>query len=309
MAPSAIDPKAAAQHPDSNMNVSPTKNQAPATSQKESTGFAFPQPAKYKSLEEERQARKERLALAYRVFGQLGMEEGVAGHLTFRDPILTDHFWVNPFGLSFKYMNVSDLLLIGPDGQIKAGGKPELQYYNAAAFAIHHAIHTARPDLDAACHSHSIYGKAFSTLGRNIEITTQDSCSFYGQVAHYDSFGGVVVGADEGNNIARALGQTNKALILQNHGILTAGETIESAVSWFIMLERHCQVMLMSEAAAAGRGEKPVVVDDEEASFTHSKTGSEVAGHFFSTPYFITAKRAVADHERHEFPMTFGLQS
>ena len=37
----------------------------------------------------------------------------------------------------------------------------------------------ARPDLDAACHSHSIHGKAFSTLGRNVEITTQDSCLFY----------------------------------------------------------------------------------------------------------------------------------
>jgi ribulose-5-phosphate 4-epimerase/fuculose-1-phosphate aldolase len=97
------------------------------------------------------------------------------------------------------------------------------------------------------------------------------------------------------------------ALILQNHGILTAGETIESAVAWFIMLERHCQVMLMADAAAGGRGQKPIVVDDEEAAFTHGKTGTETAGHFMSTPYFNVAKRSISESEKHEFPLTFGL--
>jgi hypothetical protein len=52
--------------------------------------------------------------------------------------------------------------------------------------------------------------QAFSTLGRNIDITTQDACSFYNQVALYDSFGGVVMDAEEGNNIAKALGPNNK---------------------------------------------------------------------------------------------------
>lgn len=132
------------------------------------TRCIFPyQPVTYDTPEDERRGRKERLAQAFRVFGLLGFEEGVAGHLTFRDPILKDHFWVNPFGVPFRFMTVSDLLLIGPDGNIVDGGRPERMIYNQAAFAIHHAIHTARPDLDAACHSHSLYGKAFSTLGRN----------------------------------------------------------------------------------------------------------------------------------------------
>lgn len=84
-------------------------------------------------------------------------------------------------------MQASDLLLIGPNGDILMGGKPELQLYNRAAFAIHHAIHKARPDVDAACHSHSLYAKAWSTLGKEIQITTQDSCVFYGKVSHSSS--------------------------------------------------------------------------------------------------------------------------
>jgi ribulose-5-phosphate 4-epimerase/fuculose-1-phosphate aldolase len=78
---------------------------------------------------------------------------------------------------------------------------------------------------------------------------------------------------------------------MQNHGILTAGKTIESAVSWFIMLERHCQVMLLSDAAAGGRGTKPIIVDDEEAEFTHRNTGTEGAGWFISKPYYEEAIR------------------
>jgi hypothetical protein len=145
MSPTATeinDHKAVKGHPDSSAKNGAAQNSGPAASQKESTGFGFPQPPKYASLEEERQARKERLCLAYRVFGTMGYDEGVAGHLTYRDPILTDHFWVNAFGANFKYMKISDLLLIGPDGKIKAGGREDNQYYNAAAFAIHHAIHS-----------------------------------------------------------------------------------------------------------------------------------------------------------------------
>ncbi|KAN0062257.1 hypothetical protein ACQY0O_005438 [Thecaphora frezii] len=258
--------------------------------QKGAPKFKFPTLPTYPSLEAERQGRKERLAQAFRVFGHLGLDEGVAGHLTFRDPILRDHFWVNPFGLPFRFMTVSDLLLVGPTGDIVAGGRPERQVYNQAAFAIHHAIHTARPDIDAACHSHSIYGKAFSTLGRNIEFTTQDSCAFYGQCVLYENFGGVVLAEEEGNNIVNALG-SNKAMILQNHGILTVGTSIEAAVGAFLTLEKHCQVMLLSEAAAAAHGAKPTVIGEEEARFTQKMTGSDAAAAFQASPYFLTIEK------------------
>ncbi|PWN38803.1 arad-like aldolase/epimerase, partial [Ceraceosorus guamensis] len=140
-----------------------------------------------------------------------------------------------------------------------------------------HAIHTARPEVDAACHSHSLYGKAFSTLGRNIEITTQDSCVFYKRCAHYDSFGGVAVSEEEGQHIAEALGKDNVALIMANHGILTAGKTIESAVHRFIALERHCQVQLLADAASARDGKRPTQISDEEAEYTANQTASEHA--------------------------------
>ena len=81
-------------------------------------------PPTFDSLEDERQHRKQRLAGALRLFGRLGFGEGVAGHITARDPELTDHFWVNPFGMSFRHVRVSDLILVDHLGTVVHGRKP-----------------------------------------------------------------------------------------------------------------------------------------------------------------------------------------
>ncbi len=50
-----------------------------------------------------------------------------------RDPILTDHFWLNPLSQHFSQISVSDLILVNEDGDVVVGDEP----INAAAFAIH----------------------------------------------------------------------------------------------------------------------------------------------------------------------------
>lgn len=88
------------------------------------------------------------------------------------------------------------------------------------------------------CHAHTTYGKAFAAQGKNLEMISQDACVFYNDVAHYSNFGGVSTGGEEGERIAQALGKC-KAAILQNHGIISVGSTIESAVLWYIMWDLH----------------------------------------------------------------------
>ena len=111
-------------------------------------------PAEAADVGTERQHRKERLAAALRVFGKFGFDEGVAGHITVRDPEHHDHFWVNPMGRSFKQMRVSDLLLVNHHGEVVEGEG----LLNGAAFTIHSRIHMAHPEVPAAAHSHSVYG-------------------------------------------------------------------------------------------------------------------------------------------------------
>jgi ribulose-5-phosphate 4-epimerase/fuculose-1-phosphate aldolase len=225
-----------------------------------------------------RQHRKKMLIAAFRIFGQFGFDEGLAGHITVRDPILLDHFWVNPLGVSFKTMKVLDLLLVNDIGEIVEGSG----YLNGAAFTIHSHIHRARPDVIAAAHAHSIYGKAWSSLGRKLDPITQDACAFYNDHVVFDEFNGVVLDDNEGLAITRQLSD-NKAAILQNHGLLTVGTTVESAVWWFITMERSCQAQLLAEAAG-----RPLLINDSVASSTHRVIGSENTGYFSFVPMFIS---------------------
>ena len=230
----------------------------------------------FDTVEEERRHRKERLAASFRLFGKFGFDEGVAGHITARDPEHLDHFWVNPFGMNFKHIRVSDLILVNRDGEVVEGDHA----VNAAAFAIHSQVHAARPDALAAAHSHSLHGKAFSSLGVPLDPITQDACAFFEDHGLYSDYRGVVNEAEEGKRIAAALG-SHKAVILQNHGLLTVGQTVAEAVWWFVTMERSCQAQLLAEAAGT-----PVLISPEAAQLTASQVGSHVAGWFSFSPLY-----------------------
>ncbi|CAA7271762.1 unnamed protein product [Cyclocybe aegerita] len=237
---------------------------------------AFPTPPTFDSQLEERDYLKFRLAQAFRIFGNFGYNEGVAGHITVRDPIRPDCFWVNPFP--------SDLLLVDHRGKVQDESGPK-RLLNTAAYMIHSAIHTARPDVLCAAHTHSIHGKAFSALGKPLDMLTQDTCAFYNDHALYNQFKGIVLEAEEGQHIAAALGN-KKAAILQNHGLLVATNTIEATVFFYIALEKACQVQLLADAAAAGSGQATVKITPEDAICTYKTNGSLRAGWFQGLPEF-----------------------
>ena len=104
-------------------------------------GAAVLGPPTFDDVADERAHRKAKLAGALRIFGRFGFAEGVAGHITVRDPERPDHFWVNPFGKSFRQMRASDLLLVNHQGEVVEGDAP----VNRAAFVIHSAIQRLVP--------------------------------------------------------------------------------------------------------------------------------------------------------------------
>ncbi|MEV6756034.1 class II aldolase/adducin family protein [Streptomyces sp. NPDC051214] len=226
----------------------------------------FAMPPVHDSPADERRHRKERLAGALRIFGRLGYEDGVSGHITARDPEHEDCFWVNPFGMPFKHITVGDLVLANAEGQVVEGR----HHVNQAAFTVHAQAHRARPDVVAVAHCHSLHGRALSTLGELLDPITQESCAFYESHALYDGYTGVVVDSDEGRRIASALGD-HKAVILRNHGLLTVGDSVDAAAWWFLTMERSCQVQL--SARAAGR---PILIGHKQAVATREQLGSDL---------------------------------
>src|SRR6266702_3387633 len=201
-----------------------------------------PRPPVFAKLAEEWRHRKERLAASFRLFSRYGFDEGGAGHITSRDPERLDHYWMNPFGMHFSQIRVSDLILVNDQGEVvddyPEANQQSRREVNLAAFAIHSRIHKARPDVVAAAHAHSLYGKAWSSLGRPLDPLTQDACAFYEDHAVFDDYTGIVEETSEGDRIARALGN-KKAAILRNHGLLTVGRCVDEAVWWFITMDHQ----------------------------------------------------------------------
>lgn len=239
----------------------------------------------FTTFEEERRHRQERLAAAFRLFGKFGFGEGVAGHITVRDPEFPDRFWLNPIGMDFQLIRVSDLVCVDHSGEIVHGDYA----INQAAFAIHSEIHAARPDVIAAAHTHSLHGKAFSSLGRLLDPLTQDACQFYGDHVLFDDYTGVVLDPSEGRRIAAAMGD-RKAAILRNHGLLTTGQSVDEAAWWFITMERSCQAQLLAMAAG-----EPVLIDHDCATRTHEQIGHSFAGWFSFQPLYSTIVREQPD--------------
>lgn len=257
----------------------PTIDGSPLTARQ----TTVPAPPRFDTVEEERLHRKQKLAGALRLFGRFGFGEGIAGHITARDPEYTDHFWVNPLGLSFRHMAVSDLILVNHHGDVVVGDRP----VNQAAFVLHKAIHQARPEVVAAAHAHSPYGKSFSSLGIPLDPLTQDACMFYEDHTVITEHGGEVVLEFEAAQEFAALFPTGKAAIHQNHGLFTVGETVDEAAYWFITMERSCQAQLMAMAAG-----DPVIIRDEYARYTAEMTGGHFAGWFSFQPLWDEISRS-----------------
>ena len=239
----------------------------------------------FTTVAEERLHRKQRLASAFRLFAKFGFSEGVAGHITVRDPEWTDHFWVNPFGMHFAHIRVSDLVMVNEKGEVVEGDRP----VNESAFAIHSRVHMARPDVVAAAHAHSLYGKTWSSLGRLLDPLTQDACAFYEDHSLFADYTGVVYDMSEGDRIAQALGN-RKAVIMQNHGNLTVGSTVDEAAWFYITMDRSCQSQLMAEAAG-----KPVPIAHEAAIVARKQVGNARVAWFQYQPLWDLIVREQPD--------------
>lgn len=218
----------------------------------------------------ERRWMLEHMAGAFRVFARKGFTEGSAGHISIRDPVDPTTFWINPLGVHFGLLTARDMVHVDEEGQVLPDGNQCA--VNTAGFRIHSALHRARPDANAACHTHSTFGRAYSSFARPLDMLNQDVILFYNNHSVYEGYGGVALEAEEGKEIAKALGPKNKSVILRNHGLLTIGETVDEAAYLFTLMEKSCEIQMHVNTAAAAKGWEVKLVEDKEAQWTFDVT-------------------------------------
>jgi len=214
------------------------------SAQKHDSYPGFPGVERYgteRSPKDERAHRKEMCALGYRIFGAQRWGQLGDGHVSARDPILTDHFWLLDWGVAFSAATPDRLVLVGPGGDVMDEDGNPTGAVNTAGYNIHAPLLEARPDVVSACHTHTAYGTPWSANVEPFRALSQESTAFVFDQALFDDEEVEVLSVEGGKRIAAAMGDA-KFCILRNHGSLTVGRTVEEAVGWFVMAERVAEV-------------------------------------------------------------------
>ena len=190
------------------------------------------------------------LAACYRLFARFGWDDGIFTHNSVRVPGKEDHFLLNPYGLMFHEITASNLVKVDTEGNIVDGGILGADaHIIAPAFPIHSAVHMARPDVACVSHTHTIAGMAVSAQEDGLLPLTQKSMRFYDRLAYHD-YEGIANDLDERERLVADLGD-KRAMVLRNHGLLTAGRSVAEAYSLMAYLQHSCESQI---AAQAGGG-------------------------------------------------------
>jgi ribulose-5-phosphate 4-epimerase/fuculose-1-phosphate aldolase len=187
------------------------------------------------------------LAASLRMAARLGLEEGICNHFSAMVPGRDDLFLVNPYGLMFREVTASQILVCDFDGRVVDGeGQPE-----ATAFFIHARLHKRLPQARAAFHTHMPYSTALSMVeGEPLIWAGQTALKFYGRVAVDEHYNGLALDAAEGDRIAAAMGDAD-VVFLRNHGVMVTAPTIAMAWDDLYYLERAAEVQV--KAMSTGR--------------------------------------------------------
>ena len=203
----------------------------------------------------EREARVE-LAACYRVFDHLGWTEMIFNHITLRVPGPEKRFLINPFGLHYREVTASSLVLIDVEGnQLRESKWP----VNKAGFVIHGAIHGALDGAHCVMHTHTTTGMAVACLKEGLAPDNFYGAMLVGQVAYHD-FEGITVEPGEKERLLRDIG-SKRAVILRNHGLLAWGPSVPEAFLTLWTLQRACDVQIAAAAAGAIQRVRPEVFE------------------------------------------------
>ncbi len=187
---------------------------------------------------------EEALAGACRILAKEGHESGLAGQVTARGP-KPGTWWTLQFGYGFEEATAERMVLVDEDLRPASGkgggGRPN------PGVRFHIWIYRKRPDVQAIIHTHAPYASALSCTSSSLKTIHMDTAMLHG-TAHLPEWPGVPVADDEGRIISAALGSA-KSILLANHGLLTAGASVEEATYLAVFFERAARMQLRAMAA------------------------------------------------------------
>lgn len=176
------------------------------------------------------------VAVACRLLAAEGYADLTLGHVSARDA--DGSLWIKRRGVALDEVETDDVIRLQPGG--------DDMHLEAV---LHSAVYERRADVGAVVHGHPPYGTALSATGGKLELLTHDSVLFVRGVGVFDDTPELITRPEQGSAVAAALGD-RRAVLLRNHGVLVAGETVPWTVLTALTLERALR--LQATAAALG---------------------------------------------------------
>lgn len=189
-------------------------------------------------------AIRRNLAAIHRLAARFGYDDLVWNHITARLPGTEQTYLVGRFGLLYREVTASNLLVVNQDGQVIEGEGA----VNPTALVIHSAVHNASSDAQFVFHSHAPAALAFCALACDLEFLQQDAGMLYEKVGYHE-WEGLSLDSEESVRLAKNLG-SHRALIMRNHGFLTVGATAGEAFMNMHYLVRAAALQM--QVAATG---------------------------------------------------------
>ncbi|HVJ24194.1 MAG TPA: aldolase [Burkholderiales bacterium] len=199
----------------------------------------------------------ELLAACCRILAAEGHESGLAGQVSARangPDASTRHLWTLEFGYGFDEATTNRMVLVDDDLKPLSGGRPN------PGVRFHVWIYNKRPDVQAIVHTHAPHASALAATGTPLKTIHMDSAMLHG-TAHLPDWPGVPVADDEGRIISGALGSA-KTILLANHGLLSAGNSVEEAAYLAVFFERAARMQLLAMAAGGFKEVKPELAEE-----------------------------------------------
>lgn len=189
----------------------------------------------------------EKLVEACLVLADDGQSDLIWGHVTARLPSRPDHILMKPAGIGLDEMDGGKVITVDLTGTQTSGDRARhLEVF------IHSEIMRARPEVQAVVHTHPPYSVAFSSLCRPLLPVGHEGALFADGLPVFDRTTDLIVDRELGQAVAGCLDAHN-AMLLRNHGIVTAGRSIEEAVMTAVLLEKACRIQVLAEQAGGVR--------------------------------------------------------
>jgi ribulose-5-phosphate 4-epimerase/fuculose-1-phosphate aldolase len=184
------------------------------------------------------------LAAAYRLAARRGWDDIVWTHISASVPGEPGAYLINRFGLRFAEVRPDNLVKVDVTGRVIDGsGAP----VNPSGFAIHGAVHAARPDAACVMHLHTRWGQTLAALPEGLLPCSQPALRLWRRLGRH-AYEGLAFAPAERARLVAALG-AGDGLILENHGTLTVGRTVAEAYVLMHLLERAAQIQIAAMAA------------------------------------------------------------